>query len=115
MTLKTKVDTTKPGDYELQNCDIDQKFNTSVSILTIVLKEKSRTLEAVKKASPLLSTVIQKRDRFIAKTENILNVWVHEEIWCHMPLSLRMFEAKASSFKTSQGVPHFRSKTVKLT
>jgi hypothetical protein len=40
--------------------------------------------------------------------ENILNIWVYEQIWCHVPLSLRKFEAKASSLKTSQGILSFQ-------
>jgi hypothetical protein len=45
-----------------------------------VPKEESRIPEVVMKASPLLSAEIQNRDTFIAKIENILNVWVHEQI-----------------------------------
>jgi hypothetical protein len=52
----------------------------------------------------LLSAEIQNRDTFIAKIENILNVWVHEQIWCHVPLSLRKAEAKALSLKTLQKI-----------
>jgi hypothetical protein len=47
--------------------------------MATVLKDKFRILVEVKKASPLLSTVIQKCDGHTAEMENILVVWVHDQ------------------------------------
>jgi hypothetical protein len=72
MTLEMKAELMKLIDG-MQNCDIYQKFNFSASTVATLPEDKSRILEVVRKASPLLFTLIQKRE-LTAGIENILVV-----------------------------------------
>jgi hypothetical protein len=44
-------------------------------------------------------TVPVEDDRLIAEMGNILIVWVQDQFWHHVPLSLRKSQAKALSFR----------------
>jgi hypothetical protein len=78
MPSEIKAEIINRSDGGMRNCDICQKFNISASAVATVLKDKSRIREEVKKTSPLLSTVIRRRDGLLAEVENILIVWVHD-------------------------------------
>jgi hypothetical protein len=93
MTLEIKAELMKLSDG-MQNCDIYQKFNFSASTVPTLPQDKSRILEIVRKASPLLFTVTKNRDGSTAEMENIPIVWVHDYTLCCVPLNEREIQAK---------------------
>jgi hypothetical protein len=94
MRLEMKAELMKFSDG-MQNCDIYQKFNFSASTVATLPEDKSRILEVVRKASPLLFTVIQKHDELRAGMENILIIWKHDYALHCMSLSKKEIQAKA--------------------
>lgn len=84
-TLEMKAELMKLS-AGMQNCDIYQKFNFSISTVATLPQDKSRIIEVARKASHLLFTVIQKYE-LRAGMENILIIWKYDYILHSVSLS----------------------------
>nr|XP_033811880.1 CENPB DNA-binding domain-containing protein 1-like [Geotrypetes seraphini] len=119
MTTKRKLSlsTPQPSKKERKAIDLDTKMmiikqykggkkvnaiacDIKLSHFTVstIMKDKNRICEAVKGSAPLRSTVITKqRTGPIHEMENLLNIWMEDQIHKRMPLSFFTVQSKARS------------------
>lgn len=87
VTLEMKAEIMEFGDCAMLKCDICQKSRLSASNMATVFKDKSRILQAVKKARHLLKKLLN--------LEDIDTVWVRNETRRLAPLILRDIQASS--------------------
>lgn len=77
---------------------ISRELGLSVSTVNTIVKDADRIKEHVRRSAPMKSTIITKqRSRAIYETENLLTIWIKDQIQKHMPLTTVLIKAKARS------------------
>jgi hypothetical protein len=71
MALEMEAEIIKLGDDRREFVIPSTSFNFSASTLVVILKDKSKVLEIVKKTTLLLSAVIRKRYGLVAEVEKL--------------------------------------------
>jgi len=86
--------------YEHGQClsAISRELGLSVSTVNSIVKDADRIKEHVRSSAPMKSTIITKqRSRAIYETENLLTIWIKDQIQKHVPLTMVLIKAKARS------------------
>ena len=77
---------------------ISRELGLSVSTVNTIVKDGDRIKEHVRGSAPMKSTIITKqRSRAIYETENLLTIWIKDQIQKHVPLTMVLIKAKARS------------------
>jgi hypothetical protein len=77
---------------------ISRELCLSVSTVNTIVKDADRIKEHVRGSAPMKSTIITKqRSRAIYETENLLTIWIKDQIQKHVPLTMVLIKAKARS------------------
>ena len=77
---------------------ISRELGLPVSTVNTIVKDADRIKEHVRGSAPMKSTIITKqRSRAIYETENLLTIWIKDQIQKHVPLTMVLIKAKARS------------------
>jgi hypothetical protein len=95
LNLQEKLELIKLSEQDTSHPDIGHKLGTPRSSVSSILKVKDKVLDEIKKATPVHTKHIRKRDGLIADIEKVLKVWIQDQTSHNIPLSTGIFQARA--------------------
>jgi hypothetical protein len=96
LEMKMKIITKYENGHSLSA--ISRELGLSVSTVNTIVKDADRIKEHVRGSAPMKSTIITKhRSRAIYEMENLLTIWIKDQIQKHVPLTMVLIKAKARS------------------
>jgi Asp-tRNA(Asn)/Glu-tRNA(Gln) amidotransferase B subunit len=98
ITLEIKHEILSHYESGMKVNELASKFKLSHSNVSTILKDKEKYLKDMKRARPMQSTVIRKRDGLIPEVKKLLIAWINDKKQrIHMPLNKATISAKTLS------------------